>query len=50
MKKILIVICLLFSNIEIYFRRPSQNEERKYVFTDFHDKIEIKDVKLLKFE
>jgi len=35
--------------IEIYFRRPSQNEERKYVFNDFHDKIEVRDIKLLKF-
>ena len=35
--------------IEIYFRRPSQNEERKIVFNDFHDKIEVRDIKLLKF-
>jgi len=35
--------------IEIFFRRPSLNEERKIVFTDFHDKIEVIDVKLLKF-
>ena len=35
--------------IEIYFRRPSQNEERKVVFNDFHDKIEVRDIRLLKF-
>jgi serine protease Do len=35
--------------IEIFFRRPSLNEERKIVFTDFYDKIEVIDVKLLKF-
>ena len=35
--------------IEIYFRRPSQNEERKIVFNDFHDKIEVRDIRLLKF-
>jgi S1-C subfamily serine protease len=35
--------------IEIFFRRPSLNEERKIVFTDFHDKIEVMDIKLLKF-
>jgi S1-C subfamily serine protease len=35
--------------IEIFFRRPSLNEERKIVFTDFHDKIEVNDVKVLKF-
>jgi PDZ domain-containing secreted protein len=35
--------------IEVFFRRPSLNEERKIVFTDFHDKIEVIDVKLLKF-
>ena len=35
--------------IEIFFRRPSLNEERKIVFTDFHDKIEVEDVRLLKF-
>ena len=35
--------------IEIFFRRPSLNEERKITFTDFHDKIEVKDVRILKF-
>ena len=35
--------------IEIFFRRPSLNEERKITFTDFHDKIEVKDLRLLKF-
>ena len=35
--------------IEILFRRPSLNEERKMTFTDFHDKIEVKDLKILKF-
>jgi len=35
--------------IEIFFRRPSLNEERKITFTDFHDKIEVKEVRLLKF-
>jgi len=35
--------------IEVFFRRPSLNEERKIVFTDFHDKIEVNDVKILKF-
>jgi hypothetical protein len=32
-----------------FFRRLSLNEERKIVFTDFHDKIEVEDVRLLKF-
>jgi serine protease Do len=36
--------------IEVFFRRPSLDEERKINFTDFHDKIEVKDVKILKFE
>jgi len=36
--------------IEVFFRRPSLNEERKINFTDYHDKIEVKDVKMLKFE
>jgi serine protease Do len=36
--------------IEVFFRRPSLDEERKVSFTDFHDKIEVKDVKMLKFE
>ena len=35
--------------IEIVFRRPGLNEERKIVFTDFHDKIEVNDIKILKF-
>ena len=35
--------------IEVFFRRPSLNEERKIVFTDFHDKIEVNDIKILKF-
>lgn len=36
--------------IEIFFRRPSLNEERKINFTDYFDKIEVKDIKILKFE
>ena len=36
--------------IEVFFRRPSLDEERKVNFTDFHDKIEVKDVKILRFE
>ena len=36
--------------IEVFFRRPSLDEERKINFTDFHEKIEVKDVKILKFE
>lgn len=36
--------------IEIFFRRPTLNEERKISFTDYFDKIEIKDIKILKFE
>ena len=36
--------------IEVFFRRPSLDEERKVNFTDYHDKIEVKDVKMLKFE
>ena len=35
--------------IEVFFRRPSLNEERKIVFTDFHDKIEVNDIKILRF-
>jgi len=27
----------------------SKNEERKVVFNDFHDKIEVRDIRLLKF-
>jgi serine protease Do len=36
--------------IEVFFRRPSLDEERKVNFTDYHDKIEVKDVKMLRFE
>jgi S1-C subfamily serine protease len=36
--------------IEVFFRRPSLNEERKITFTNFHEKIEVKDVKMLRFE
>jgi S1-C subfamily serine protease len=36
--------------IEVLFRRPGIDEERKLIFNDYHDKIEVKDVKLLKFE
>jgi len=36
--------------IEVFFRRPSLSEEQKINFTDYHDKIEVKDVKMLKFE
>ena len=36
--------------IEVFFRRPSLDEERKINFTDFHEKIEVKDIKILKFE
>ena len=36
--------------IEVFFRRPSLDEERKGSFTDFYDKIEVTDVKMLKFE
>jgi serine protease Do len=36
--------------IEIFFRRPGLNEQEKVTFTDFHDKIEVKDVKILRFE
>jgi S1-C subfamily serine protease len=35
--------------IEVFFRRPSLNDERKIVFTDFNDKIEVNDVRILKF-
>ena len=34
--------------IEIFFRRPSLNEERKINFTDYFDKIEVKDIKIRK--
>ena len=36
--------------IEIFFRRPALNEQEKVSFTDFHDKIEVRDVKMLRFE
>ncbi len=36
--------------IEVFFRRPSLNEERKITFTNFHEKIEVKVVKMLRFE
>jgi S1-C subfamily serine protease len=36
--------------IEVFFRRPSLSEEQKINFTDYHDKIEVKDVKILRFE
>jgi S1-C subfamily serine protease len=36
--------------IEVFFRRPGLNEERKITFTNFHEKIEVKDVKMLRFE
>ena len=36
--------------IEVFFRRPSLNEQEKVSFTDFHDKIEVRDVKMLRFE
>ncbi len=36
--------------IEIFFRRPALNEQEKVNYTDFHDKIEVRDIKMLKFE
>jgi len=36
--------------IDVVFRRPGVDEERKLNFTDYHDKIEVKDVKILRFE
>ena len=36
--------------IEVFFRRPSLSEEQKINFTDYHDKIQVKDVKMLRFE
>ena len=36
--------------IEVFFRRPNLNEERKVTFTDFYDKIEVRDVRMLRFE
>jgi len=35
--------------IEVVFRRPSVDEERRLIFNDYHDKIEVQDVKILKF-
>ena len=36
--------------IDVVFRRPGVDEERRLNFTDYHDKIEVKDVKMLRFE
>jgi S1-C subfamily serine protease len=36
--------------IDVLFRRPGVDEERRLIFNDYHDKIEVKDVKILKFE
>ena len=36
--------------IEVFFRRPNLNEERKVTYTDFYDKIEVRDVRMLRFE
>jgi serine protease Do len=36
--------------IDVVFRRPGVDEERRLNFTDYHDKIEVKDVKILRFE
>jgi PDZ domain-containing secreted protein len=36
--------------IEVFFRRPSLSDEQKINFTDYHEKIEVKDVKILRFE
>jgi len=36
--------------IEIVFRRISSDEEKRFVYSDYHDKIDVKDVKFLKFE
>jgi PDZ domain-containing secreted protein len=36
--------------IEVFFRRPSLDDERKVTFTDYHDKIEVMDLKYLRFE
>ena len=36
--------------IEVFFRRPSLSDEQKINFTDYHDKIEVKNVKMLTFE
>jgi S1-C subfamily serine protease len=36
--------------IEIFFRRPDLNDQEKVTFRDLYDKIEVKDVKMLRFE
>jgi len=36
--------------IDVVFRRPGVDEERRLNFTDYHDKIKVKDVKMLRFE
>ena len=36
--------------IEIFFRRPALSDQEKVNYTDFHDKIEVRDVKMLRFE
>ena len=36
--------------IEVFFRRPDLNEQEKVTFRDLYDKIEVKDVKMLRFE
>ena len=36
--------------IEVFFRRPGLNEQEKVTFTDLYDKIEVRDVKMLRFE
>ena len=36
--------------IEIFFRRPDLNEQEKVTFRDLYDKIEVRDVKMLRFE
>ena len=36
--------------IEVFFRRPGLNEQEKVTFRDLYDKIEVKDVKMLRFE
>ena len=36
--------------IEVFFRRPDLNEQEKVTFRDLYDKIEVRDVKILRFE
>ena len=36
--------------IEVFFRRPDLNEQEKVTFRDLYDKIEVRDVKMLRFE